>query len=112
MPNSFVPLQTSSPLAEQGAPLLLRGTFVPVGIGKAVPVGIGTPVPIMPVPNALLEATTALELGKKDEAENCRRTTSRFLLSSAGAAEAKRVVKPRMVVKIAVFIFAGGLMGI
>ena len=54
---------------------------------------------------AEMEAEAAV--GKKDEDEPARRTTSRFLVSSAGAAEANMAVRPRRAVMIAVFIFAG-----
>lgn len=58
---------------------------------------------------AVLDAKAEAEaaVGKNDEGVTARRTTSRFLISSAGAAEANRAVRPRRVVRIAVFIFAG-----
>ena len=58
--------------------------------------------------DAEADADAGATLGNDEDGLICRRTTSRFLMSSAGAgmAEANRVLSPSKLARIAVFIFA------
>lgn len=111
IPNSPSPLHTSSPLLEQGVPPSRRAGLVPVGAAiLAVPavagmkrlLNDGTPdteadanadsdTEAEADPDAEGTAETDAEaetIGNDEDGLICRRTTSRFLISSAGAGAA------------------------